>query len=47
MATRLGTISPKAMEKNEMMMVTNTVEMTPATPADSGKCSVTTRKLLK
>ena len=44
MAMRLGTISPNAMEKNEMMTVTTTVEITEATPAGIGRASVSSMK---
>ena len=36
MAMRLGTISPKAMEKKLMTMVMTTIEMTPNMLAGSG-----------
>ena len=37
MAIRLGTISPKAMEKKLMTTVTTTIENTDTTPAGSGR----------
>ncbi len=44
MAMRLGTISPKAMEKKEMISVMTTVEMTATTPAGRGRRRVPSRK---
>ena len=41
MAMRLGTISPKAMEKKLMTMVMTTIEKTLSTPCGSGRFSET------